>query len=110
MEVELRPTWKLEIIDKSGKYQYSKRHAWIDKEFYNTRRQITWDPRGNMFKSWDEKRDWKPSTGEGNWGGVLIRNNVNHRVTTMNMTATWEDLDVVVDESMFDVDQLRDYQ
>jgi len=110
MEVELRPTWKLEIIDKSGKYQYSKRHAWVDKEFYNTRRHITWDPRGNMFKSYDEKRDWKPSTGEGNWGGIIIRNNVTHRVTTMNMTATWEDLDVVVDESMFDVDQLRDYQ
>ncbi len=110
MEVELRPTWMLEIIDKSGKYQYSKRHAWIDKEFYSTRRHITWDPRGNIFKSYDENRDWKPSTGEGSWGRILVRNNVTHRSTTMRMTATWEDLDVVVDDSMFDVDQLRDYQ
>ncbi len=110
LEVELRPTWILEINDKSGKYQYSKRHAWIDKEFYSTRRHITWDPRGNMFKSYDENRDWKPSTGEASWGRILVRNNVTQRSTTMRMTATWEDLDVVVDESMFDVDQLRDYQ
>ncbi|MFT6624175.1 MAG: hypothetical protein ACJAZI_000235 [Cycloclasticus sp.] len=110
MEVEIRPTWLLEINDKSGKYQYSKRHAWVDKEFYNTRRHITWGPRGNIFKSYDENRDWKPSTGEGSWGRIMVRNNVTHRTTTMRMTATWKDLDVAVDESMFDVDQLRDYR
>ena len=110
MEVELRPTWLLEIIDKSGKYQYSKRHNWVDKEYFSARRQISWDPRGNIFKSYDESRDWNPSTGEGNWGVIVARNNVTHRSMTMHMTGTWEDLDLVVDESTFDVDQLRDYQ
>jgi len=110
MEVELRPTWILEIKDKSGKYQYSKRIAYIDKEFYYTRHHITWDPRGNLLKSYDDNRDWKPSTGEGQWGRLLIRNHVSHRTSTMRMTSTWVDRDVIVDESMFDVDQLRDYQ
>ncbi len=110
MEVELRPTWTLEIIDKSGKYQYSKRHVWIDKEFYFTRHQSTWDPRGNLFKSYDDYRDWMPSTGEGQWGALILVNNVTRRTTTMTMDATWTDRGVNIDESMFDVDQLRDYQ
>lgn len=110
MEVELRPTWRLRITDKSGKYQYSDRINWVDKEFYHNRRFITWDPRGNLFKSYDESRDWKPSTGVGAWGVIFLVNNVTHRVSTMRMWSTWEDLDVIVDESMFDVDQLRDYQ
>ena len=34
IEVELRPVWVLEITDKTGKYQYSKRRSYIDKEMY----------------------------------------------------------------------------
>ena len=110
VEMELRPTWKLEITDKSGKYQYSKRLTWVDKEFYSTRQHMTWDQRDNRLRSYMDDRDFKPSTGEASWGTLVIRNNVSRRTSTMEMTATWEDLDVIVDESMFDVDQLRDYQ
>lgn len=110
IDMELRPVWKLEITDKSGKYQYSKRIANIDKEFYHSSYHMTWDPRGNFFKSYMESRDFKPTTGVATWGRILLRNNVTQRVTTMRMTTTWEDLDEIVDESMFDVDQLRDYQ
>ena len=110
LEMELRPTWKLEITDKSGKYQYSKRVTWVDKEFYSTAQQMTWDQRGNRYRSYMDTRDFLPTTGQASWGALIIRNSATRRVSTMEMTATWEDLDVIVDESMFDVDQLRDYQ
>ena len=110
MEMELRPVYELEITDKSGKYQYSKQMIYIDKENYTIRSKKNWDPRGNLFRSYLDVRDYKPSTGESNWGAIIIRNEVTQRTSTMRMTATWENLGEAVDESMFDVDQLRDYQ
>ena len=110
LELELRPTWILEIVDKTGKYQYSKRRAYIDKEFYYTQYQMTWDPRGNPFRNWDDVRDFRPSIGDMQWRSALVTNQTTRRASTLYMTATWEDRAEQVTDEMFDVDQLRDYQ
>ena len=110
MEVELRPVWILDIIDKTGKYMYSKRRTWVDKEFYYMQYHMTWDPRGNPFRNWDDTRAWRPSEGDAQWRSAMINNYTSKRSSTIVMNPVWEDRDMNVTEEMFDVDQLRDYQ
>lgn len=109
IEVELRPVWILEIIDKSGKYQYSKRRSYIDKEFYFAQYHMTWDPRGNPLRNWDDVRDFRPSVGDASWSSALVTNQTTKRASTLFMTTEWEGRGENVTDSMFDVDQLRDY-
>jgi len=110
MEVELRPIWVLRVTDKSGKYMYSKRETYVDKEFYYLQYQMTWDPRGNPLRTWEDARDWRPATGDAMWRNVVIHNETTQRHTTLRMTPNWGDREEDVTEEMFDIDQLRDYQ
>ncbi|HIE86232.1 MAG: outer membrane lipoprotein-sorting protein [bacterium] len=110
MELELRPVWILDIIDKTGKYMYSKRRTWVDKEFYYMQYHMTWDPRGNPYRNWEDSRAWRPSEGDAQWRYVMVNNYVTKRMTTLYMTPNWERRDLIVTEEMFDVDQLRDYR
>lgn len=110
MEMELRPVWILDINDKTGKYMYSKRRTWIDKEFYYMQYHMTWDPRGNPYRNWDDSRAWRPAVGDAQWRWVLVNSEINQRTNWLRMTPNWEDRDNRITEEMFDVDQLRDYQ
>ncbi len=110
LEVELRPVWILDIIDKTGKYIYSKRRTWVDKEFYYMQYHITEDPRGNKFRNWEDSRAWRPTEGDAMWRYCMVNNYVTKRMSTLYMEPNWEDRDERVTEEMFDVDQLRDYQ
>ncbi len=110
MEMELRPVLILEITDKTGKYMYSKRRIWIDKEFYYTQYQMTWDPRGNPLRNWDDSRAFRPTIGDAQWRYVMVNNYVTKRMSTLFMTSTWLDRGINVTEEMFDVDQLRDFK
>ena len=110
MELELRPVWILDINDKSGKYMYSKRRTWIDKEFYYMQYHMTWDPRGNAFRNWDDSRAWRPTVGDAQWRYVMVNNYITKRMSTLFMDSQWEGKGERVTEEMFDVDQLRDYQ
>ena len=110
MEVELRPVWVLDIVDKTGKYQYSKRRTWVDKELYYMQYHMTWDPRGNPLRNWDDSRAWRPSVGDAQWRSVIVNNEVSQRASTLYMTPNWDNREEEVSEEMFDVDQLRDYQ
>ena len=110
LEVELRPVWILDIIDKTGKYIYSKRRTWVDKEFYYMQYHLTEDPRGNKFRNWEDSRAWRPTEGDAMWRYCMVNNYVTKRMSTLFMDPAWEDRDERVSEEMFDVDQLRDYQ
>ena len=110
LELELRPVWIFDIIDKTGKYMYSKRRTWVDKEFYYMQYHMTWDPRGNPLRNWDDVRAWRPSVGDAQWKSVIVNNYVTKRFSSLNMDSQWEDREDRVSEEMFDVDQLRDYQ
>ena len=110
MELELRPVWILDIIDKTGKYMYSKRRTWVDKEFYYMQYHMTWDPRGNKFRNWEDSRAWRPTEGDAQWRYVMVNNYVTKRMSTLFMTPKWEGRGTRISEEMFDVDQLRDYQ
>jgi len=110
LELELRPVWILDIIDKSGKYMYSKRRTWVDKEFYYMQYHMTWDPRGNPLRNWDDSRAWRPEFGDAQWRSAIVNNHVTKRFSSLVMDSQWDDRDERVSEEMFDVDQLRDYQ
>ncbi|PHS73008.1 MAG: outer membrane lipoprotein-sorting protein [Cycloclasticus sp.] len=110
MEVELRPVWILDIIDKTGSYQYSKRRNYIDKELYYTQYQMTWDPRGKPYRNWYDALDWRPSIGDNQWRSAVVNNEVSNRAGTIDFKARWDNREVEVSEEMFDIDQLRDYQ
>ncbi len=110
LEVELRPVWILDIIDKTGKYIYSKRRTWVDKEFYYMQYHLTEDPRGNKFRNWEDSRAWRPTEGDAMWRYCMVNNYVTKRMSTLYMDPNWEGRDERVSEEMFDVDQLRDYQ
>ena len=109
-EVELRPVWILEIIDKTGKYQYSKRRTYIDKEMYYSQYFMTWDPRGNPLRNWDDVRDFRPSVGDMSFKNVVVVNQTTKRVSTMEMVTDWDGMGENVTEELFDIDQLRDYR
>jgi len=110
MELELRPVWILDIIDKTGKYMYSKRRTWVDKEFYYMQYHMTWDPRGNPFRNWEDSRAWRPTVGDAQWRYVMVNNYTTKRMSTLFMDAVWDGRGDRITEEMFDVDQLRDYQ
>jgi hypothetical protein len=89
---------------------YSKRRTWVDKELYYMQYHMTWDPRGNPFRNWEDSRAWRPTEGDAQWRYVMVNNYATKRMSTLFMTPVWKDRSERVSEEMFDVDQLRDYQ
>ncbi|MCF7981010.1 MAG: hypothetical protein K9K86_03425 [Pseudomonadales bacterium] len=110
IEVELRPVWKLEIIDKTGKYIYKTRTTWVDKENYYMQYHITTDQRDNVMRIWDDSRAFRPTTGEAQWRFVLVSNYLSERFNFLEMESVWENREQLINDEKFDVDQLRDYR
>lgn len=110
IELELRPVWILEIDDKEGNYQYSKRRLYIDKENYYMQHEEMYDRRGNLWRIWDDVRDFDPKTGRAMWKSVLEWNPISNRLTHLDMTSSWETIDQEPEAPIFDIDQLRDYR
>ncbi|MCW0182664.1 outer membrane lipoprotein-sorting protein [Zavarzinia sp.] len=110
VELELRPVIILEISDKTGKYIYSKRRIYLDKEFYYPVANEFFDARGNLMRVWYDSRDWTPQTGQAQWRQVALWNVISKRVSWLEMQSRWQDLDTNPTPSLFDIDQLRDYK
>lgn len=106
VDLELRPVWILEITDKTGTYQYSKKRIYVDKEIYYTQIQEAYDRSGKMFRIWDDSRDFDPGTGRMMWKNALVANVISQRVSVIDMTADWEGR-AAMNNSLFDIDQLR---
>ena len=108
IDLELRPVWILEVIDKTGNYIYSKRRLYIDKEFWYAQYQEMYDQEGNLWRMIDDSRDMVPETGLWMWRNYVHWNVISKRYNRIEMTADWD----VLDEDMsglFDIDVLRDY-
>lgn len=110
VELELRPVWILEIDDKKGNYQYSKRRIYIDKENYYLQHEEMYDRRGNLWRVWDDVRDFDPSTGQAMWKTVLEWNPISKRLTHLDVDSSWETINDEPTPLHFDIDQLRDYR
>lgn len=110
VELELRPVWILEIDDKKGDYQYSKRRIYIDKENYYLQHEEMYDRRNNLWRVWDDVRDFDPSTGQAMWKTVVEWNPISHRLTHLTMESSWDTIDSEPSATIFDIDQLRDYR
>jgi len=110
IEMELRPTWILEQTDKSGKYQYSKRVNYVDKELYYTQYSQMYDVRGNLWRVWEDFRNWDPRTGIAQWNSVVVPNVINKRASFVYMETSPETAKTGTLPARFDIDQLRDYR
>ncbi len=110
IELELRPVWVIEVTDKTGQYLYSKRRIYVDKEYYYTNYQEMYDRRGNLFRLWDDVRDFKPSTGQALWKSILNWNPISNRLTRIDIDSSWDHLEKGLDPSLFDIEELRDYR
>ncbi|MDX2425606.1 MAG: outer membrane lipoprotein-sorting protein [Cycloclasticus sp.] len=108
MEMELRPVWVLEIIDKKGTYQYKKRTIYIDQENYYAQYQEMSDQRGRPYRTWDDSRSWRPFDGDAQWDHITVHNEFNNRLNIITVTPVWENRGEKVTEEYFDIDQLRD--
>jgi hypothetical protein len=71
---------------------------------------VTTDQRGNVYRTWDDSRAWRPYDGDAQWRHATIYNAINKRMNFMFMTSVWEDRADAVTDEQFDIDQLRDYQ
>ena len=107
VDMELRPVWVYDIDDQTNSYQYSKKRVFVDKELYYTQWMEMYDRRGNLWRAWDDSRWWQPTTGKAMWRSVIIPNLVSERHTFLLMSPDWEGASNN-NNSLFDVDQLRD--
>lgn len=108
IDLELRPVWVLEVVDKTGNYIYSKRRLYIDKEFWYAAYQEMYDQQGNLWRVIDDARDMVPETGLWMWRNYVHWNVISKRYNRLEMFSDW----AVMDEDMsgmFDIDVLRDY-
>jgi hypothetical protein len=108
MEMELRPVWVLEVVDKTGQYQYKKRIIYIDQETYYAQYQEMSDQSGEAYRNWDDSRAWRPFDGDAQWDHITIHNEYNNRLNIITVTPDWEERGEKVTEEYFNVDQLRD--
>lgn len=106
VDLELRPVWILDVIDKTGGYQYSKERLYIDKELYDVKYKEMFDREGKIQRIWDQARDFVPSTGQAQWKNVLVANINAKRITYLEMKSDWENRKSM-NQSLFNIDQLR---
>jgi hypothetical protein len=108
VDMELRPTWLYEITDLTENYQYSKKRIWVDKELYYSQYVEMDDRNGDLWRIWDDSRDWEPTTGRAQYRSALIVNARNKRSTVITIDSDWgEKLDGMTN-AIFNIDQLRD--
>lgn len=107
VDLELRPVWLLDITDKTGTYQYSRQRMYIDKELYYTQYKEMFDRSGKLLRIWEDARDFDPSTGKAQWKNAIIANVNAKRVTYVTMNSDWGAGRKTMNNSLFDIDQLR---
>jgi len=65
------------------------------------------DRNGDIWRIWDDTRDWEPTTGRFMWRGAVIANVRDERATVITVDSAWEKLDSMTN-AIFNIDQLRD--
>ena len=107
VDMELRPTWVYEIADLTETYQYSVKRVHVDKETYYSQYLEMFDRNGDLWRIWDDSRDWEPTTGRFMWRSAIIANVRDERATVITVDSAWEKLDTMIN-AIFNIDQLRD--
>ena len=110
IDMEIRPVWKLGIYDKTGKYVYSKRVIWVDKDWFDHTAQEIYDRRGNLWKGWSWVRYWDPRSGEGMWRNAPIWDHLNKHLTLVRMNVDFHQAMVGTKKEYFDIESLKNYQ
>ncbi|RJF88852.1 DUF1329 domain-containing protein [Oleomonas cavernae] len=108
IDLELRPVWILDIIDKTGNYVYGRRRLYIDKEFRYAQYQEMYDQRGNLWRVLDDAGDFDPSTGLWMARNYVLWNVVSQRYNRITMEPDWSILKSEM-SGFFDIERLRDY-
>ncbi len=107
VDLELRPVWVYDVIDKTNTYQYSKKRIFVDKELYYSQSVEMYDRRGNLWRIFEDSRWWQPDTGRAQWRTVIIPNLISKRHSMLSISSNW-DAAARNNAALFDVDKLRD--
>ena len=107
VDMELRPTWLYAITDLTETYQYSVKRVHVDKETYYSQYLEMVDRNGDIWRIWDDTRDWEPTTGRFMWRSAIIANVRDERATIITVDSAWEKIDSMTN-AIFNIDQLRD--
>ena len=108
VDLELRPVWILDVLDKTGNYVYGRRRLYIDKEFFYAQYQEMYDQRGNLWRVLDDALDFNARNGLWMARNYVLWNVIGQRYNRITMTSDWS----IGNEDMarfFDIDRLRDY-
>ena len=79
----------------------------MDKETYYAQYLEMFDINGEIWRVWDDTRDWEPTTGRFMWRSAVIANDRDKRATVITVDSAWEKLDTMTN-AIFNIDQLRD--
>jgi hypothetical protein len=108
IDLELRPVWILDVVDKTGAYIYGRRRLYIDKEYWYAQYQEMFDQRKNLWRVIDDARDVDPATGLWMGRNYVLWNVIGQRYNRIEMTPNWEVLGKEM-RDVFDIERLRDY-
>ncbi|MFA5122031.1 outer membrane lipoprotein-sorting protein [Zavarzinia sp.] len=108
IDLELRPVWILDVLDKTGNYTYGRRRLYIDKELEYAQYQEMYDQRGNLWRVLDDALDFQPKTGLWMARNYVLWNAIGHRFNRITMEPDWSILQQDMRRFM-DIDRLRDY-
>lgn len=110
IDMEIRPVWILHIKDKTGKYVYSERRVWIDKDWWDMQEEVRYDRRQNMWRAWQGVITWDPRTGESQYHSGIIYDPINKHVTIVQMNSDFRQAMSEVKKEYFDIETLKNYQ
>jgi hypothetical protein len=110
VEMEIRPVYRLHLKDKSGKYVYSERRIWIDKDWWYMQEEHRYDAQGRMWRNWIDVRYWDPRTGEAMWRNVIITDPINRHGTIIKMNVDFTQAMTGTKQEYFDIESLKSYQ
>jgi hypothetical protein len=79
----------------------------VDKETYYSQYLEMVDRNGDIWRIWDDTRDWEPTTGRFMWRSAIIANVRDERATIITVDSAWEKIDSMTN-AIFNIDQLRD--
>jgi hypothetical protein len=110
VQMEIRPVYRLHLKDKTGRYVYSQRRIWIDKDWWYMQEEHRYDATGRMWRNWIDVRYWDPRTGEAQWRNVIITDPINKHGTLLRMNTDFTQSMHGTKLEYFDVESLRSYQ
>jgi hypothetical protein len=110
MQMEIRPVSRLLIKDRTGKYVYSSRRIWVDRDWWHMQLAHAYDATGRMWRWGSDVRYWDPRTGEASWQSAFITDPINRHGTMLRANSDFTESMRGTKQEYFDIESLKNYQ